>query len=83
MVLKLPMPMVALPVTTTVTSTIDDDHTKGGPGLFPLWVWPSNNPITVPMSPGLKSFSGTRSFPIAGKQAEAGTLTVKWQFSRN
>ena len=79
MVLNLPMPVVPLPVTKAVTTTIIDDDSTGGAGFAQLW---TNKPITVAIPADLKSLSGTKTVTIAGNQAEGGTLTVNWQFTR-
>lgn len=81
--LTLPMPLMPLPITKTVTTTIIDDDHKSGPGFAKPWMVPANKPITVALPADLKSVSGTKTYPIKGDQAEAGTLVVKWQFTRN
>jgi hypothetical protein len=81
MVLQLPMPAAPLPITRTVTTTMIDDDAKGGPTFASLW--PSNGkPITVAIPADLKTVSGTQTTTIPGKQAEGGTLTVNWKFTR-
>lgn len=81
MVLQLPMPALPLPITRTVTTTMIDDDTKGGPTFASLW--PSNSkPITVAIPADLKTVSGTQTTTIPGNQAEGGTLTVNWKFTR-
>jgi hypothetical protein len=81
MVLHLPMPALPLPITRTVTTTMIDDDTKGGPTFASLW--PSNSkPITVAIPGDIKTVSGTQTTTIPGKQAEGGTLTVNWKFTR-
>lgn len=83
MVLSLPMPLAPLPITRTVTTTIIDDDSKGGPGFAPLWTMPANKPITVKIPKDLAAVSGAQSIVIAGEQAGAGMLTVSWHFTRN
>jgi hypothetical protein len=80
---NLPMPMMPLPITKTVTTTMIDDDTKGGPGLAPVWTMAANKPITVAIPADFKSVSGTKTIAVPGNQAEGGTLTVNWQFTRN
>jgi len=80
-VLNLPMPLVPLPVTRTVTTTMIDDDAKGGPTFVSLGS-SANKPITVAIPGDLKTLSGTKTITIPGNQAEGGTLTVTWQFTR-
>jgi hypothetical protein len=83
MMFTLPTPLVPLPINKTVTTTIMDDDATGGPGFARLSGLPNNKPVTVAIPADLKSLSGTQSFAIKGSQAEAGTLTVNWTFTRN
>jgi hypothetical protein len=83
MMFTLPMPLVPLPINKTVTTTIMDDDAKGGPGFARLSALPNNKPVTVAIPADLKLLSGTQSFAIKGSQAEAGTLTANWTFTRN
>jgi hypothetical protein len=80
MILQLPMPVMPLPVTKTVTTTLIDDDATGGTGFAPLW---TNKPITVAIPADLKSVSGTQTIAVPGNQSEGGTLTVTWQFKTN
>jgi len=82
MVLQLPMPLMPLPVTRTVTTTMMDDDAKGGPTFATLRM-PSDKPITVAIPKDLKSLSGTQTITIPGNQAEGGTLVVNWKFTTN
>ncbi len=82
MMLTLPMPLVPMPVTRTVTTTIMDDDTKGGPSFASLWTAQANKPITVKIPADLKAVSGSQNIAVKGDQAEGGTLTVNWQFTR-
>ncbi len=83
MMLNLPMPLAPLPITKTVTSSIMDDDTKGGPGFAGMWTTPANKPITVTIPGDRKSMSGTKTITVPGNQAEGGTLTVNWRFTRS
>lgn len=81
MVLQLPMPVAPLPITRTVTTTLIDDDTKGGPTVASLW--PTSKAITVTIPADLKTVSGTQTTTIPGNQAEGGTLVVNWKFTIN
>jgi hypothetical protein len=83
LVVQLPMPLAPLPITKTVSSTIMDDDTKGGPGFAGMWTAPANKPITVTIPADFKSASGTKTIVVPGNQAEGGTLTVNWKFVRS
>jgi hypothetical protein len=81
MVIVLPMPMVPLNYTQTVTTNIPDETGSTKKLVMPLLMGGDMQRITVSIPGGMAS-SGTKTIPVKGAGAESGTLTVNWQFSR-
>ena len=81
MVIVLPVPMVPLKYTQTVTTNIPDETGSTQQSILPLLMGGDMQRITVSIPGGMAS-SGTKTIPVKGDGAEGGTLTVNWQFSR-
>jgi hypothetical protein len=82
MVLVLPVPLSPLWYTKNVVTSMPNDtggvSKEGDNG----WMLSATKPMTVTIPGDLKSLSGSKSFKIGGAQADGGTLTVEWTFTR-
>jgi hypothetical protein len=78
-VMKLPVPLMALAYTQTSTTNSPEEKnsTKQDMMRFPGEL----KPITVALTGQLQDQSGTQSLKIDGKGSESGTLTIKWRFA--
>jgi hypothetical protein len=79
--ITLPIPFAGLGFTKQVTSNFPDeksgtskDELRNLPGKVP--------PVTAAVAGDARTVSGTQTLKVVGKDAEGGTLTVKWQFVR-
>jgi hypothetical protein len=79
--ITLPIPMAALGYTRQVTSNFPDE--KSGTSKGTLHNLPGNLPqLTAAIAGDTRTASGSQTIKVAGRDAEGGTLTVKWQFVR-
>ena len=81
-VLRLPMPLVPLPLEQTVTSNISGDKIGQSKVTMPPWMSKALTTMTVAI-PGdaLRSVSGSKIIDIEGPYEEGGKLTVSWSFT--
>jgi len=82
MVIVLPMPLVPLTYTQTVTTNIPDETGSTKQSVAPLLMGGNSQRITVSIPGSVASLSGTQTIPVKGDGAEGGTLTVNWKFTR-
>lgn len=79
--ITLPIPWAALGYTKQITSDFPDE--KSGTAKDTLHNFPGKLPaVTAAVAGDARTVSGTQTIKVAGRDAEAGTLTVKWQFVR-
>jgi hypothetical protein len=81
MVLMMPVPLLPLAYTQTVTTSIPDETGGTTQSVAPLWL-AATKQITVSIPSSVAKLSGTQTIPVAGDGAEGGTITVTWQFTR-
>ena len=84
MVIMLPVPLMALDYTRTLTTNLPDDDRKSGvsKGLAPNYLSRASERFTVSIPAGTSSMSGTRTLKLNGDDGEGGTVTINWTFTR-
>lgn len=79
--ITLPVPFPALDYMQQVTTDFPDE--KGGSSKGVLRTFPGTLPaVTAAAALNARTVTGTETIKLAGRQGEAGTLVVKWQFVR-
>jgi hypothetical protein len=83
MFVTLPMPLAPLPYTQTVTTTVPWDEGAGTTKeVSSGWMAKASEQGLVAIPGDLKTLSGTQTYKVEGHEEAAGTLTVKWTFTR-
>jgi len=84
MVVMLPVPLMALDYSRTLTTNLPDEDRKSGvsKGLTSNYLSKATDKFTVTIPADLRTVSGTRTLKLDGDDGEGGTLTIHWSFTR-
>jgi hypothetical protein len=84
MVILLPVPLMPLDYTRTLTANLPDEDRKSGvsKGLAPNYLAKASERFTVSIPAGTNAMSGTRTLKLDGDDGEGGTLAIHWTFTR-